>query len=58
MNDTRKQVTLVRTVKGVGQQQTHAVIRQLPHDELAEVGKMFRYGSGARWLVVEVKSFD
>jgi hypothetical protein len=31
------------------------VLRQLPHDEQAVVGKKIRYGVGAKWLVLEVQ---
>ena len=45
-----KTVTLAR-----GAQRLIVVLRQLPHDEQAVVGKKFRYGSGAKWLVLEVQ---
>lgn len=43
-------VTLTR-----GEQRVIVVLRQLPQDEQAIVGKKFRYGSGPKWLVVEVQ---
>jgi len=45
-----KTVTLAR-----GDQRLILIIRQLPHDPPAIVGKKFRYGSGAKWLVLEVQ---
>jgi hypothetical protein len=51
MNSTdTKTVTLAR-----GDAHLIVIVRQLPHDEQAVVGKKFRYGSGAKWLVLEVQ---
>jgi hypothetical protein len=51
MNESpMKTVTLSR-----GDQRLIVIIRQLPHDEPAIVGKKYRYGAGAKWLVVEVQ---
>jgi hypothetical protein len=32
-----------------------AVIRQMSHDEKLVVGRKYRYGSGAMWIVVAVE---
>lgn len=45
-----KTVTLAR-----GEQRLIVLLRQMPHDEQAIVGKKFRYGSGPKWLVLEVQ---
>jgi len=45
-----KTVTLAR-----GDQRLIVILRQMPHDDQAVVGKKLRYGGGAKWLVVEVR---
>ena len=50
MTSPMKTVTLSR-----GDERLIVIIRQLPHDEQAIVGKKYRYGSGPKWLVLEVR---
>ena len=45
-----KTVTLAR-----GDQRLIVILRQMPHDDQAVVGKKLRYGGGAKWLVLEVR---
>jgi hypothetical protein len=50
METPMKTVTLARS-----DQKLIVILRQMPHDEQAIVGKKLRYGSGAKWLVLEVQ---